>query len=469
LKRASLLVHRIVEEILAEGWRPGDFIGAVQELSVRYGVSPPIIREAVRLLDHMQVGEVRRGSAGGLFVRQPSTAAAAVLLRRYFAYSRVHPTELDLARRHLLRATVALAVERMTESEIRALRDVGDALDRDPYVVVHELASVARNPGLAACLDAVLPGGLETRRALARSTPWVAVNREFAEAARLGDGARAAGVVDELLAVEREVVGCRQFDGVLDDSNERSSLSERVALALVREIDARALQPGDLVGTEESLTHQLRVSRAALRESLRILEYHSVATMRPGPGGGLVVGRPDPDSVVEVVSIQLDLLSIGPRQIHELRRAVELPAFEATARELTADVATELKSLVGVLGTITPDEVNDVGYRLFLAVADASGNRPLATFVRIATRLQSERVEQFAQGPDEKLERTHQLAAVQRRILEAVLDGDPAVARHRLLRHLEEVQRYVTPVPALPQHRRSALSATSDEDVVGLE
>jgi hypothetical protein len=34
------------------------------------------------------------------------------------------------------------------------------------------------------------------------------------------------------------------------------------------------------------------VSRSVLREAVRLLKYHAVATMRRGPGGGLVVAQP---------------------------------------------------------------------------------------------------------------------------------------------------------------------------------
>ena len=56
---------------------------------------------------------------------------------------------------------------------------------------------------------------------------------------------------------------------------------------------AEDLQPGDLVGTEPELIEREGVSRALLREAVRLLEHHHIARMRRGPGGGLFVMAPE--------------------------------------------------------------------------------------------------------------------------------------------------------------------------------
>ena len=69
----------------------------------------------------------------------------------------------------------------------------------------------------------------------------------------------------------------------------RGKLAEVLAADIADDIAASGWQVGSVFGTETALLERYRVSRAALREAVRLLEYHEVAHMRRGPGGGLVV------------------------------------------------------------------------------------------------------------------------------------------------------------------------------------
>src|SRR5262244_355406 len=59
---------------------------------------------------------------------------------------------------------------------------------------------------------------------------------------------------------------------------------------------------GKVIGSEADLLAEYDVSRAALREAIRLLEHHNVAYMRRGPGGGLVVAEPDPDAMAHAAA-----------------------------------------------------------------------------------------------------------------------------------------------------------------------
>src|SRR5581483_7525231 len=80
-------------------------------------------------------------------------------------------------------------------------------------------------------------------------------------------------------------------DAVASVFRRNAKTSEVVALDIVRDIVARNLKPGDKLPLESELLRQYRVSRSSLREALRLLEVQGLITIRPGPGGGTVVGR----------------------------------------------------------------------------------------------------------------------------------------------------------------------------------
>lgn len=101
-----------------------------------------------------------------------------------------------------------------------------------------------------------------------------------------------------------------------------AKLAVGVAAHLARRVVDRSLEPGALIGTETELMDQEGVSRAVFREAVRLLEYHSVAGMRRGPGGGLVVLDPDPAAAVEVVAIYLTRNGVTRGQVAELREAI---------------------------------------------------------------------------------------------------------------------------------------------------
>ena len=65
-----------------------------------------------------------------------------------------------------------------------------------------------------------------------------------------------------------------------------------MARNITRTILSEDLEPGELVGTESELIEREGVSRALLREAVRLLEHHQIARMRRGPGGGLFVMAP---------------------------------------------------------------------------------------------------------------------------------------------------------------------------------
>jgi DNA-binding FadR family transcriptional regulator len=67
-------VHRISQDIVERGLRPGDRIGSEPELMVRYSVGRPVLREALRVLEHEGRATSRRGPAGGIYVTRPESS-----------------------------------------------------------------------------------------------------------------------------------------------------------------------------------------------------------------------------------------------------------------------------------------------------------------------------------------------------------------------------------------------------------
>jgi len=92
-----------------------------------------------------------------------------------------------------------------------------------------------------------------------------------------------------------------------NDGGRSRKASERVALQIVQDIVANGLRTGDRLPLEAAMVEQYDVSRASLREALRILEVQGLIRLKPGPGGGPVVGRVEATHLARTATLYFHL------------------------------------------------------------------------------------------------------------------------------------------------------------------
>lgn len=97
-KLGETLAERIENEIIAAGWQVGEVIGSEGELRDHYGVSRAVFREAIRIVGHHGVAEMRRGPGGGLVVVEPSVDAAVRTLLLNLEYHDISAAQINEAR-----------------------------------------------------------------------------------------------------------------------------------------------------------------------------------------------------------------------------------------------------------------------------------------------------------------------------------------------------------------------------------
>lgn len=203
------LRRQILSGVLANGSR----LPSERELAARYDVSPPTIREAVRVLTAMGLLSTRNGA------RTTVTAGSDTLLRMSIAsvvqFEKMNATDV-LGLLETLQARAAeLAVERASDADIAALRTAveGTAAGTDAGSTAASLthffatlSEISRNPLLAAICKAVteIQLGLAVELSghnpenLQRVTgPLYRLRREIVEAIEVRDAERAASVVHD--------------------------------------------------------------------------------------------------------------------------------------------------------------------------------------------------------------------------------------------------------------------------------
>jgi len=124
------------------GWPEGEVVGAEAELLERFGVSRPLFREAVQLVEHRHGARMRRGPGGRLVVAAASVDAVADAVSVYLFYVGAEIDDVFEARLSVQEAAAELAPARLDEGHVTALRPL--AAEEHAGLV----AAITGNPAL---------------------------------------------------------------------------------------------------------------------------------------------------------------------------------------------------------------------------------------------------------------------------------------------------------------------------------
>ncbi|WP_028462722.1 FadR/GntR family transcriptional regulator [Nocardia sp. 348MFTsu5.1] len=457
-KLAAQVARQLENEIMDREWPIGEVLGSETELQARFKVSRSILREAIRLLEHQQVARMRRGPGGGLVVSAPDTSLPIRALVIYLEYIGVSVEDLGRARMLLEPLAARLAAETVTESSIGALRaivneehariaDSSIAAGKDFHAMLGQLSGNALLQMFTEVVTGLSTRYLRTSRRIAEGAASEArthvANRhaEIVEAVIAGDGAAAQTrvtthleeVVTWMLAQKIHPTVERMRTRPVDpDPKSGDKLAEIVAGRIHNDITTEDWQVGEILGSESDLLTRYGVSRAVLRESLQILEHHSVARMRRGPGGGLVILAPDPTANIRAMALYLNYRGLSPDDLFVVHEAIALECVHTlTAGELSSDTASRLREALDL-----STEQGDSGDLFHTEIAELAGNPILSLFLRITTELRARN------GLSEKARSAQGASDVRdahEKILVAVLAGDGGLAQHRMRRHLQDL------------------------------
>jgi DNA-binding FadR family transcriptional regulator len=450
-KRAAKVADLIIEDVMALGWPVGEVLGSETELLERYQVSRAVFREAVRLLEHQQVARTRRGPGGGLVITEPTVGAVIDAVVLYLHRVDARLDEIFEARIILEDLACQLAAERTDENDLAELRrfvkEVPVDRDGDPREFHAVVAVISRNAGLELFVDVFnrvaqlySPDWQNLGGAVAKET--TRAHRMISEALMAGDSGLARNRMRKHLQAEAEFFmrrrSTRQLlpDSVVLAQSEQGKGAEVVARNITQTIVAEGMQPGELVGTEPELIEQEGVSRALLREAVRLLEHHQIARMRRGPGGGLFVMAPSANAVTEVAAIYLARRGMKLAELAELRTGVEVAIADLAAERVDEESATGLQeALLREEGATDAERAESV-HDLHAAVAAAAKNRVLSLVALVLIRLSRlHQIEQLA--PKARKQIRAEVLRTHEGIARAVESGDREMARHRMRRHLE--------------------------------
>jgi DNA-binding FadR family transcriptional regulator len=450
-----VVADRIIGDIAASGWPVGDTVGSESELLDRYRVSRAVLREAVCLVEHLQVACMRRGPGGGLVVLAPSSDPVTDAVSVYLVYVGAEIDEVFEARLALEEAAVDLATARLDEqhrAELHALLTRERSGDVDDLREMHHLvATMTDNPALAFFVDLLsratllyLPDTVPQSKEL--FTNSVTAHAAIADAILGAEPGLARSRMRKHLRAEADYLRTRhpsrrRLADLPDLVGRTDKVAEQTARQIFRDVASDGWPVGAHLGSESELIERYGVSRGALREAVRVLEHHHVAAMRRGPGGGLFVLEPGVESITAGVALHVDRLGVEPRHLFEVRVAIELAVLNLAMAHLDDVALDRLEHALETERTATSSELTLTGHDLHIVLAGLTGNPVIELLVQVLVRVT--RFHMAAPGEADEPIPTRDVIGVHQGLVDAVVSRDLELARHRMRRHLDALMRWI--------------------------
>ena len=152
------------------------------------------------------------------------------------------------------------------------------------------------------------------------------------------------------------------------------------------------------------------------------------------------------------MAVYLDFEKVEPRQLEDARLAIELFCAERVAARISEDEVGEIRAYLAVEATKVSSGDSRSLYDFHVLVARLTANPALHLFVQTLTDLtQRQPARERTRLSIDDVARAHV------KIAEAIIARDGALARHRMMTHLEDVSATGSRrPPARPSPREDA-------------
>jgi DNA-binding FadR family transcriptional regulator len=218
---------------------------------------------------------------------------------------------------------------------------------------------------------------------------------------------------------------------------------EQVAETLRGRVVAGELEPGQRLPTETALAAEYGVSRATVREALRLLAAQNLVRTAKGATGGSYVTRPSADHLSQSLSSGLGLLAdtkdVSLEELLEARELLEVPAARLAAlRRQEEDVERMRASIPGEPLRLGTDQQFVYNRDFHSVVIEASCNTLLLIAAQPVFSVLQRKLARAALGG-----RYHRaINDHHRAIADAIGAGDAEGAAGEMLAHLEYLRPF---------------------------
>jgi GntR family transcriptional repressor for pyruvate dehydrogenase complex len=221
---------------------------------------------------------------------------------------------------------------------------------------------------------------------------------------------------------------------------------EQILVQVEGAIISGELKPGDKLPPERDLAHTFGVSRASVREALRVLEMFGVIMARrgTGPDAGSIVAASAQSGLESALRLHVGLLRIPTRDMVEVRAVLEQQAARRAAERADDRLTARLREIVGDMrAAATIAEFNEADTEFHVEIARVSGNALLPVLMEaLRGTMRRAMLEGFERLTDWLAERDH-LAGEHERMISLIEAGDADGAGAAVQAHVMRFYRHV--------------------------
>ncbi len=236
---------------------------------------------------------------------------------------------------------------------------------------------------------------------------------------------------------------------------EAAAKSEKVSKRIVEQIRdtvlSGRLKPGDRVASEKELVVEFGVSKATLREALRVLEAMGLVEIRKGIQGGVFIAEVDMKTTIHSIMNFLHFKAVSVHDITMLRFMLEPSVAHMAALRLPMEEIRRLELMIEQGEDNNGEISRDIGFHRYLArlsdnpililIMDFIDN--LLRDVKCQINLTSSFYNQIKRG--------------HRRILDCLVRRDPVGARREIICDILAVGDYLADVTGTVRFDPAAL------------
>jgi GntR family transcriptional repressor for pyruvate dehydrogenase complex len=165
---SQAIVDQIKEAIFQKKIKTGDKLPSERQMMEQFQTSRVTVREALKTLEHSGILEIKRGTQGGAFVRDPDVKFVNNFLQDMFSMGNIKVSDLTEARMAVEPFAVKIATERIGEECLEQIkqniRETGECLKNnnpiDARILTLEyhrlIAQASKNPVIFFMVDSIM-------------------------------------------------------------------------------------------------------------------------------------------------------------------------------------------------------------------------------------------------------------------------------------------------------------------------
>ncbi|MDP6421673.1 MAG: FadR/GntR family transcriptional regulator [SAR202 cluster bacterium] len=226
-------------------------------------------------------------------------------------------------------------------------------------------------------------------------------------------------------------------------SIKKTRIPEEIVAQIYGLVRDGALKPGDKLPPERELAQQMGVSRASVREAMRLLDQKGLIVIRPG--AGTFMTEDVIETIVQAFSSLLNESGDGAGDVFEMRlllepHVVSLAADRASQSDIDRlrEILREQKGDIAAGGT---GVAYDIAFHQ--AIANATKNSALVAVNQAISGILSQSREDALMSP----ERSSKSLRSHEGILAAIESRDPHAAQMAMHQHITQIDREVHDLP----------------------